>query len=149
MDLGFLSLGVADHLVLLDGTARRLASGKPVLTPHDAPPIVARLLIEQHIWCKLAEDLVACSGTSPDGLKRLMQPETGSAYTTITSPMYPRVQISDPRLVILGVLSPRLTIDSWCRVLLQIEEVRSQKFRRDVVQQIIELCLLIFAYVFS
>ena len=32
------------------------------------------------------EDLVACSGTSPDGLKRLTQSAAGSANTAITSP---------------------------------------------------------------
>ena len=32
------------------------------------------------------EDLVACSGTSPGGLKRLTRPEAGSANTVITSP---------------------------------------------------------------
>jgi hypothetical protein len=52
-DKGFLPLSVADYVVLLDWTARRLADGKPGSTPHDAPPIFARLSIDPHVWCKL------------------------------------------------------------------------------------------------
>ena len=50
---GFLSMSVADYLVLLDWTARRLADGKPGSTPHDAPPIFARLSIDPNVWCQL------------------------------------------------------------------------------------------------
>ena len=50
---GFLSMSMADYLVLLDWTARRLADGKPGSTPLDAPPIFARLSIDQHVWCQL------------------------------------------------------------------------------------------------
>ena len=50
---GFLPLSVADYLVLLDWTARRLVDGKPGSTPHDAPPIFARLSIDSDVWCKL------------------------------------------------------------------------------------------------
>ncbi len=50
---GFLSMSIADYLVLLDWTARRLADGKPGSTPLDAPPIFARLSIDPHVWCQL------------------------------------------------------------------------------------------------
>ena len=50
---GILPLSVADYLELLDWTARQLADGKPGSTPHDAPPIFARLSIDPHVWCKL------------------------------------------------------------------------------------------------
>ena len=50
---GFLPLTLADYLDLLDWTARQLADGKPGSTPHDAPPIFARLSIDSDVWCKL------------------------------------------------------------------------------------------------
>jgi len=50
---GFLSMSVADYLVLLDWTARRLVDGKPGSTPHDTPPVFERLSIDPHVWCKL------------------------------------------------------------------------------------------------
>ena len=50
---GFLPLSVADYILLLDWTTRQLADGKPGSTPHDAPPIFARLSIDPHVWCKL------------------------------------------------------------------------------------------------
>ena len=50
---GFLPLSVADYLLLLDWTARKLADGKPGSTPDDAPPIFARLSLDPHVWCKL------------------------------------------------------------------------------------------------
>ena len=50
---GFLSMSVADYLVLLDWTARRLANGKPGSTPLDAPQIFARLSIDPNVWRQL------------------------------------------------------------------------------------------------
>ena len=53
------------------------------------------------------------------------------------------VQIVDPPFEIHRVVTPRLAVDSRCGLLLQVEEARSQEFRRDVVQQAGELQLLI------
>ncbi|MEI8020305.1 MAG: hypothetical protein WCH39_19040 [Schlesneria sp.] len=50
---GFLSIPVADYLILLDWTARQLADRKPGSTPHDAPPIFTRLSIDPDVWCNL------------------------------------------------------------------------------------------------
>ena len=46
-------------------------------------------------------DLVACSGTSPGGLTRLMQPEAESENTVITSPNKIEEKLSGPVLSIV------------------------------------------------
>jgi hypothetical protein len=44
------------------------------------------------------------------------------------------VQILDPPFETDRVVSPRLTVDPWRRLLLQFEKARSQEFRCDLVQ---------------
>jgi hypothetical protein len=61
----------------------------------------------------------------------------GSVCSAMDSP----VQIIDPPLETLRVVSPRLTVDSWRGLPLQFEKARSQKLRREVVQQAGELLL--------
>ena len=55
-DKGFLPMGVADYLNLLDWTARQLRTDKRGPTPECAEPIFERLGIDADIWCELTRD---------------------------------------------------------------------------------------------
>ncbi len=55
-DKGFLPIGVADYLSLLDWTARELRSDKNGSTPVTAKLIFERLGIDEKVWCELARN---------------------------------------------------------------------------------------------
>ena len=55
-DKGFLPMGVASYLDLLDWTARELRSGKRSATPASVAPIFERLGIDVNTWCELTRD---------------------------------------------------------------------------------------------
>jgi hypothetical protein len=57
----------------------------------------------------------------------------------VRSAMDSSMKIDDPLFEILRVITPRLTIDSWGCLLLEIEEAAPEKFRCDVVKQAGEL----------
>lgn len=60
---------------------------------------------------------------------------------SVGTPMDSSVQIVDPPFKLHLVIMPRLAIDSWRGLLLQVEETRPQQLRREVVQQTGELQL--------
>ena len=49
------------------------------------------------------------------------------------------MKIDDPLFEILRVITPRLTVDPWRSLLLEIEEAAPEKFRGNVVKQTGEL----------
>ena len=55
-DKGFVTLGVADYVQLLDWTARQLAPDKLGATPAGAPPVFERLKLRSEVWCELVRN---------------------------------------------------------------------------------------------
>ena len=79
----------------------------------------------------------------------LGNPSSFGWFCPVRAPMYSTMQINDPRFEVFGVRGPCLAINAWGGVLLEVEETCLQQVRRDMVQQIVEPCLLIFPCRFS
>ena len=85
---GFLSMTLAEYILLLEWTARQLAPGKSGVTPEETPSILERLKISREIWLELMTDfdkIFSHAAGRPETLDSSATPSNGRYYMSCSA----------------------------------------------------------------